>query len=202
MSPWGAIADLFRTYFVALQDPYLNTNTAKVGRINFLHVSIEQCRYGDGQCGQGPVPRTPHCIQPQCEHAEFNWTRLPFLTLHAHGLQMHDWNYRDLNDELLQSMADLLGLHSRFGSQLLATFQSRVRAASVHQQWAKMKCLKSRYVAFMVICRRCQRLTWAARKPDSTPGHVDHECANLLAFFQLPVPAILNRPLETTLPRV
>ena len=202
MSPWGAMADLFRTYFVALRGPYLDTNPAKVDRIHFLHASIEQCRYGDGQYRQVPVPHTHHWIHPQCKHAKFNWTRLPFLTLHAHGLQLHDWNNRDLGDSLLQSMADLLGLHSRFGSRLLGTFQARVRAASVSQQWAKMSCNVSRYVGFMVICRCCQRLTWAARKPESTPGHVDHESANLLAFFQLPVPAILTRPLETTLPRV
>ena len=159
-------------------------------------------RYGDGQYRQRPVPRTPHCIQPECEHAEFNWTGLPFLTLHAHGLQLHDWNRCRFGDSFLQSMADLLGLHSRFGSQLLATFESRVRAASVHQQWSKMSCHGSKHVAFMVICRRCQRLTWAACKPESTPGHVDHEYANLLAWFQLPVPDNLTRPLETTVPMV
>ena len=202
MSPWGAMADLRRTYFVALRNPYLDTHLAKVERINFVLASNKQCRYGDGQYHQVPVPRTPHCVQPHCEHAEFNWTRLPFLTLHAHGLQLHDWNNRDLKDSFLQSMADLLGLHSRFGSQLLATFRSRVQAASAHQQWAQMSCRKSRWVAFMVICRRCQRLTWAACKPESTPGHVDHECANLLAFFQLPVPAVLTRELEPQLPMV
>ena len=159
-------------------------------------------RYGDGQYGQVPVLRTPHCIQPECEHAEFNWTGLPFLTLHAHGLQVHSWNFRALGGPLLQSMNDLLGLNRRFGEKLWSTFQSRVLAASDQQRWAKMKCDGSKYVAFMVMCFRCGRLTWAACKPESTPGHVDRQCANLLAFFQLPVPEILTRELETALPMV
>ena len=47
-----------------------------------------------------------------------NWTGLPFLTLHAHGLQLHSWNFRALGGPLLQSMEDLLGLNGRFGEKL------------------------------------------------------------------------------------
>ena len=139
-------------------------------------------RYRDGEYGQKLVSPTPYSIQPQCEHAEFNWTALPFLTCHAHGLQLHDWNYRVVDESFLQSMEDKLELQKRFGMYLLANLKSKVRAASVHQQWSKMSCRKSKYVGFMVMCNHCQRLTWAACKPESTPGHVDHECANLLAF--------------------
>ena len=170
-----------------------------------LRPSHKHPRYGDGLHGQTPVA----CLTPvrgtasPCHglHAVLDWNNCPFLTEHAFGLQLHDKNVIQMDDNKLISMNATFNMTGRLG-HLWERLQHQIATTEAHFVWFQMACHKSKYRAWMVKCKCCGRLAWAASTPVSSEAFVDHEVADLVSFFNYRIPNLVSRPLENRLPMV
>ena len=159
--------------------------------------------YGDGQYGQQPVARMPHRSPPhqRCkDHAWFDAEGMPFPTPHSHGLQLHDANIVEMNENLLQSIEDTFDMASpmRLGGGW-KQLHAKISSSSHAFIWYQMKT-KAGYRGFMAKCKCCGSMAWATKAPHSTTGFVDLEIATLATFFKVEVPEHMTRPVEKRAP--
>ena len=163
----------------------------------------EHAEYGDGQYEQQVVPTHDDGCGDGCLHRVINWNGQPWPKLHAIGLQIHDWNRRDIyTDPQIQSMESTVFGQDGIYTQSNLSKTLKIVHARKQVTWYRMDCKKSGYRGFQGICNICGAVMWCAWSPRSTRGWRDHQKANLLAFLGLQIPPSLMRPLEPTLPMV
>ena len=159
--------------------------------------------YGDGQCGQQPVPtHGAGGAGRGCLHGVQMWNGQPWPTLHALGLQIHNLNRSDIHtDGQIQSLQSIVFWQD--GLDAPHNLSTRLQAVHVCRQvdWCIMKTAAG-YRGYHGVCNRCGAVMLCAWSRRSTRGWLDHQRANLLAFLGLQIPVSLMRPLEPTLPMV